>query len=86
MQIEFHRGFKKRYRQIPSNIRLQFDERLRLFEQESYHPALNNHALSGDRLGQWSINVTGDWRAVYFFQDDAAVVFIDIDRHSNLYK
>ncbi len=48
---------------------------------------LRNHALSGDRAGQWSINVTGDWRAVYVFgEKEGVVIFIDIDTHSNLYS
>ncbi len=86
MTVDFHRSFKKHYKKIPLNIRRQFDERLRLFEQDPYHATLNNHALSGERLGQWSINVTGDWRAVYFFKDSTTVIFIDINTHSNLYK
>jgi len=82
---EFHRTFKKRYKKIPTKIRRQFEERLRLFAKEPFHPILNNHPLTGDRLGQWSINVTGDWRAVYVFEDRNTIVFIDIDTHSNLY-
>ena len=86
MTIEFKRNFRKRYRKIPFKIRRQFDERLSLFMKESYHPVLNNHPLTGDRTGQWSINVTGDWRAIYVFRSDTIVVFIDIDTHSNLYR
>lgn len=86
MTIEFHRLFKKRYKKIDSKIRRQFDERLILFEKDLFHPLLNNHQLSGDRVGQWSINVTGDWRAIYVFKDKNTLIFIDIDIHSNLYK
>ena len=85
MVPEFHRTFKKRYKKIPIKIRRQFDERFRVFVEEPFHPILNNHPLTGDRLGQWSINVTGDWRAVYVFEDKNTIVFIDIDTHSNLY-
>ena len=86
MRIEFHRLFKKRYKKISLKIRRQFDERLLLFEKEPFHPMLNNHPLGGDREGQWSINVTGDWRAAYIFEDRNTIVFIDIDTHSNLYE
>lgn len=83
---EFHRTFKKRYKKIPLDIRRQFDERFRLFAKEPFYPILNNHALTGDRIGQWSINVTGDWRALYFFRDRNTIVFIDIDTYGNLYR
>jgi len=86
VKIEFHKHFKKRYKKIPSKISSQFNERLFLFERELFHPLLNNHPLGGDRKGQWSINVTSDWRAIYVFKDEDTVVFIDIDTHSNLYK
>lgn len=86
MRIEFHRLFKKRYRKAPVKIRNQFDERVLIFEKEPFNPLLNNHPLTGDRNGQWSINITGDWRAVYIFSGADAVIFIDIDTHGNLYR
>lgn len=86
MRIEFHRSFQKRYKKIALKMRRQFDGRLLLFEKEPFHPILNNHPLTGDRAGQWSINITGDWRAVYVFKERATAVFIDIDTHSNLYE
>lgn len=86
MHIEFHRSFKKRYKKIPARIRDRFDERLRLFELEPFNALINNHPLTGERAGEWSINVTGDWRALYEFTDSDTVIFLDIDTHSNLYK
>lgn len=86
MRIEFHRTFIKRYRKIPVRIARQFDERLRIFEANSFHPLLNNHPLSGDREGQWSMNITGDWRALYVFRREYTVVFINLDTHGNLYE
>ena len=86
MQIEFHRLFKKKYKKVPVKIRGRFDERLFIFETEPFHPQFNNHPLGGDKKGQWSINIMGDWRAIYVFKDEKAVVFIDIDTHSNLYQ
>ena len=86
MKIEFHPAFTKRYRKIPSGIARQFDERLRIFETNSFHPLLHNHPLSGDREGRWSMNVTGDWRALYVFKDEDTIIFIDLDTHGNLYR
>ena len=85
MRVKFHRSFKKQYKKIPVKVRRKFDERLLLFEKEPLHPILNNHSLSGDRVGQWTINVTGDWRAVYIFLEKNTISFIEINTHSNLY-
>jgi addiction module RelE/StbE family toxin len=86
MTIQFHRLFKKRYKKIPAKIQRQIDIRLRLFSQSQFHPLLNNHPLTGDRQGQWSINITGNWRAIYEFKNKNTVVFVDINTHNNLYR
>ncbi len=86
MKIEFHKHFIKRYKKIPIKIRYQFEKCLFIFEKNQSHPLLSNHPLTGDRSGQWSINVTGDYRAIYVFKNKNKVVFIDIDTHSKLYK
>ncbi len=38
-------------------------------------PGLKLHALSGDRDGTWSVNVSGNWRVTFLFiYGDAEVV------------
>ena len=86
MRIELKKQFLKRYAKLSASLRSQCDERLELFGVEPNHPLLHNHALQGDRAGQWSINITGDWRALYEFGDSATIIFVDIDMHSNLYR
>jgi addiction module RelE/StbE family toxin len=86
MRIFFHRSLKKRYKKMPIKIRRKAEERILLFADNPSNSILNNHPLTGDRNGQWSINITGDWRAIYVFKNKNEVVFIDIDTHSNLYK
>lgn len=86
MEVYFHRNFKKRYKTVPVKIRKQFEKRLELFLENVYEPLLNIHPLTGDRNGEWSMNVTGDWRAIYIIVDDHSYMFIDLDTHSNLYR
>ncbi len=86
MIVITHRTFDKKYVKLDTKLREKFKERRNLFVQNPSHPLLNNHALQGDREGQWSINITGDWRALYEFQGSEAIIFMDIDTHSNLYK
>src|SRR3989338_2425036 len=86
MLINLHRKFVKKFEKLPPKLKERIKERRNLFLEDPAHPLLDNHALQGDRAGQWSINITGDWRAVYVFEKDDVVVFIDIDTHSNLYS
>ena len=86
MVVVFHKSFRKKYRKVSILIQRRFKERRDLFLSNPSHPLLNTHPLTGDRKGQWSISVTGDWRAIYIFMNEKSVVFIDLDTHSNLYK
>lgn len=83
--VYFRKEFLKAYKQCPLNVRKQFRERLQLFLEDSYHPLLRHHALRGEWKGLRSINVTGDYRAIFCYADNENVEFFTIDTHSNLY-
>ena len=76
----------KQYDRAPGKIRLAFDGRLKTFLQHPHHPVLNNHALSGRLKGYRSINITGDWRAIYSEQEGAVAIFEVLGTHSQLYR
>jgi addiction module RelE/StbE family toxin len=84
MHIDYHKDFEKRYAKLPVKFQDKFDERLKIFINDSFAPELNNHGLHGKYIGCRSINVTGDLRAVYEVRENG-VRFLDIDTHSNLY-
>jgi mRNA-degrading endonuclease YafQ of YafQ-DinJ toxin-antitoxin module len=50
-----------------------------------HHSLLNYHALSGKLEGTYSINVSGDYRAQFFYKSGEQLVFLHIGTHSQLY-
>ena len=44
-------------------------------------PGFRLHPLKGDRLGQWSMSVSANWRIVFRFVDGEAVDIDLIDYH-----
>ena len=44
-------------------------------------PGLRLHPLKGDRAGQWSVRVSGNWRVVFRFEDGEAVDVDLLDYH-----
>ncbi len=87
MVIKFGNKFRKAYDKAPANIRLAFDNRYRLFLQNHFEPLLSNHALSGKYRGYRSINITGDWRAIFReIGNYQLVIFETLGTHSQLYK
>lgn len=85
MNIQYHKNFKKQYKKLPLKIRAQFKDRLRLFIQDPFNNQLHNHAVEGVYPHCRSINITGDYRAL-FKQENDVVIFIIIGTHSQLYS
>ena len=44
-------------------------------------PGYHLHPLKGDRRGQWSVRVSGNWRIVFRFAGGAAVDVTLVDYH-----
>lgn len=44
-------------------------------------PGFRLHPLKGDRAGQWSVSVTGNWRIVFSFADGEVVDVDLVDYH-----
>lgn len=88
MRAIFDRQFKKSLDKAPANIHQAFYDRLDLFLNNPFHPLLHNHSLKGSYQEYRSINISGDWRAIFRFLDEKreTVVFIDLGTHSQLYK
>lgn len=87
MQVKFSRQFKKDYQKIDKKIKSSFEERLELFLRNPFNAQLNNHALTGKYKGYRSINITGDWRALYTINKaEKEIAFEAIGTHSQLYK
>ena len=84
MEIQFHKNFKKRFKKIPAKIQEQFYKRLDLFLKNKFDKTLNNHSVGKAFPSCHSINVSGDYRAIFEDHGDRAV-FITIGTHSELY-
>ena len=87
MTIRYSRRFRKQFHlRLSPRMRRQFNERLELFLSDPRHSQLNVHSLSGRHAGCWSMNVSGDIRAIFEYQESrTAILFLLIGRHAQLY-
>lgn len=85
MFVKFNQQFDKQYHKAPVKIQKAFGKRLDIFIRNQFHPLLNNHALKGKYEGDRSINITGDWRAVYqVINKGSTAHFIALGTHGQL--
>jgi addiction module RelE/StbE family toxin len=87
MGIDYSARFIKAFKKAPRKIQIAFRNRLELFTKDKFHPLLNNHPLSGRYKNYRSINITGDWRAIFREFDSGRRIYFDIiGTHSELYR
>lgn len=85
MEFEYKKKFKKSYKNLSPKVREKFSERLDIFTKNKYDPILDNHPVDKAYPGCRSIDITGDYRAI-FFDGEEVVTFVAIGTHAQLYK
>lgn len=85
MKIRFHKRFVKDYDRLDLKIRRTFEKRLQIFYTNQYQAELGNHPLKGKWHGYRSINISGDFRAIYKEISEEEIIFITIGSHGQLY-
>lgn len=88
-RIDFSKRFDKQFKKSPLEIKIAFKKRLKLFIQDPLGPQLRNHPLRGVLQDHKSINITGDWRALYSEfkgKEEVIIIFEMLGKHSQLYR
>ncbi len=86
MIIKSTKQFDKMYLKAPIQIKEAFKKRLELFKANQNHPLLKKHQLKGPYKNYFSINITGDWRAIFQeLQNGEIIFFLMLGTHSKLY-
>lgn len=85
MIVTYHKKFTKRFVKLSPKIQVAFYKKLEIFCDDKHDVRLNNHALHGIFAGMKSIDVTGDYRAI-FVENTNFVIFTIIGTHPELYE
>jgi addiction module RelE/StbE family toxin len=86
MNVVFHKSFEKTVNKLPPKVKQKMIERLSLFSNDPLNRQLRNHALNTPYKGSYSIDITGDYRAIYELVDEDTSLFTHIGTHSQLYR
>jgi len=90
MNIRFEKKFAKQYKKVPNFIKNAVNNRISIFNTDPFHLQLHNHQLTGSFKKYRSINITGDWRALFTETVDnegsRTITFCVLGKHSQLYR
>lgn len=89
MEIRYGTRFRRQYQKADKKIKAAFSQTLEVFIEDPNHATLRNHALKEKFAGYRSIDITGDYRAV--FKEIKAgkqrmITFYMIGTHKDLYR
>lgn len=84
MKLSYSKNFIKQSKKLEPALRVQLVRRILWFQANPLDPRLRNHRLPGPYKAYRSIDVSGDYRALYLCRDDEAIFDI-VGSHSQLY-
>lgn len=87
--IKYSKLFSKQFKAVPLKVKIAFREARELFLYNPQHISLRDHALKKELQGYRSIDITGDYRAIYkkkIENDREVITFHMIGTHEDLYK
>ena len=88
LRVKYTKPFKRNLKEASLGIQIAFREARDLFYENPNHPALRNHALTEKFAGFRSIDITGDYRAVFKVREgtkETIVTFHILGTHDDLY-
>ena len=85
MRFYYRKKFRRQYKKMPVKIQKKFDEQAALFRNDPSDRRLAIHRPQGDKKLLVSMNVTGDYRALFVWEAKRQVRFHEIGTHSELY-
>lgn len=89
MKVFYDPAFLNILKKVDVRIKKSVKERILLFSKNPHDPQLNNHPLQRKYTGYRSINITGDYRALYKeveIGDEKIAYFVLLGTHTELYK
>jgi mRNA interferase YafQ len=84
MKVSYTKNFVKQSEKLNSMARTRLVQRITLFSNNPLDSQLRDHQLKGKYKEYRSIDITGDYRALYLLKGDEAI-FDVVGTHSQLY-
>lgn len=81
MRIIYLPKFERAYKNLPENIKDQFEQIENILFRDPFDPRLHLHKLKGEFAGFWAFSVGYKYRVICEFYDIGALVLYTIGTH-----
>jgi mRNA-degrading endonuclease YafQ of YafQ-DinJ toxin-antitoxin module len=77
--------FEKDFLSLPKKVRQKAERKIKLFEENCFHPSLKTHKLKGILNNFWSFSIDKNHRVILRFLSQNEVIYYRIGFHK-IYK
>ena len=77
--------FEKDFISLPKEVRKKAERKIKLFEENCFHPSLKTHKLKGILKEFWSFSIDKNYRVIFRFLPNKEVIYYRIGLHK-IYK
>ena len=88
IKVALSSSFKKVYKKIikkNTELEAKFVNKLKIFQENPYHPSLRTHKLEGKLKHLNSFSLDYKIRVIFYFETNDKAVFINIGSHNQVY-
>lgn len=84
-KLAYTERFRKAFNNLNINEQTQFQNKIKLFIENTLHPSLRTKKIKGQKdLYESSINM--DIRIIWYFENEELIILLDIGHHDILKK
>lgn len=84
--LVFGNNFLASARKLEKRVRAQLQKCLKIFCKEPFHPMLHTKPLTGKLAGFYSFRVSNDFRTIFQFAQDKAIILLRVKHRKDVYK
>lgn len=77
--------FEKDFLDLPENLKIKAQRKIKLFEENTFHNSLDTHKLKGILRNFWSFSIDDDNRVIFRFLPNQEIIYYRIGPHK-IYK
>ncbi|OIO52292.1 type II toxin-antitoxin system mRNA interferase toxin, RelE/StbE family [Candidatus Peregrinibacteria bacterium CG08_land_8_20_14_0_20_41_10] len=86
MRIDYSSRFKRSFNKLPADLQNDFDQKIKIFFNNSFNPSLKTHKLRGNLASYYAFYLRDGYRVLFEFEDDNNILLVNIGGHNDYSK
>lgn len=86
MKINRSSRFKRSFNKLPPQIQNDFNQKIKIFFSNPFHPSLHTHKLSGNLANYYAFYLKDGYRVLFDFEESNLIVLVNVGSHDDYRK